>query len=122
MSKRAAPAVADRRGAARMAPAFGVTCRFDRAVSPDAPPHGLVWNLSRGGAGMLVAGRPLVGAVLSGELVAEAGGAAQAVLLRVVRVQPVPTGDFLIGGQFLRELTDAELAPFVDPDAVPIDL
>src|SRR5436305_316765 len=45
-----AAAVAERRVAPRMSPAFGTTIRFDRAHSPDAQPHGLVWNLSRGEA------------------------------------------------------------------------
>jgi|SRR5436190_15680330 len=113
MTDARSPAPADRRRAPRFQPAFGTTCRLH--PSGPAPAEGLVWNLSATGVSVVLADPPQVGDVVAAELVAEAAGAAVPVLLRVVRVRPVRTGDHALAGEFLRPLTPAELAPFVTP-------
>lgn len=64
---------------------------------------------------MLLSVKPEQGAILTGELALETGGSKLAVMMRVIHAKTVPTGDFMLGAQFLRELTPAELAPFVEP-------
>ena len=114
------PSPDDRRVAPRLRPALGTTCRFDAADNPTAPALGLVWNISLTGVSMLVASQPKSGEILTGELTLENGRSNLAIMLRVIHVKPIPTGDFMLGAQFLRELTPAELTPFVDPHAVPV--
>jgi hypothetical protein len=112
----ATPTTSERRIAPRLRPALGTTFRSDVA-GDGSPVLGLVWNISLSGVSMLLPTPPKPGDILAGELTAESGGASLAVLMRAVHVKPVPTGDYMLGAQFLRELTPAELAPFVDPVA-----
>jgi hypothetical protein len=39
------------------------------------------------------------------------------VIFRAVRVNTVPTGDFMLGAQFLRELKQEEMDLFVGPES-----
>jgi hypothetical protein len=110
MTTVAAP-TADRRIASRRQPAMGTVCRFDPALDVGHA-GGLVWNISATGVSMLVTDPPAVGAVLAGQLEAEAGHALP-VLFRVVHVKELESGDYFLGAQFARPLTAAELKPFV---------
>jgi hypothetical protein len=105
----------ERRAAPRLRPAVGTTCRLD-PDGPAAPTQGLVWNISRSGVSMLVAAPASVGSVLAGELRREGEPTVLAVLMRVVRTSPVPTGDYMLAAQFLRDLTPVELGRFVGQD------
>jgi hypothetical protein len=104
------PAHADRRRADRYRPAFATVCRFGRAGGV-----GLVCDLSRTGVRMLLAAVPEVGAVVGGELAPEDGGPAVPVDVRVVRVVPSGTGDYVLGGEFQSPLGEDELRAFVTP-------
>jgi hypothetical protein len=101
---------ADRRLHSRSRAAFGTYCHL---LAPD-PVLGLVTDLSRSGVGVFAPRSFAVGALLPATLATVAGGAAVEVTLRVVRSQPLPTGDFALGAEFVeRPLGEDELAPFV---------
>lgn len=102
----------DRRTAPRFRPAHGTVCRLDRDPKPGV---GLVWDLSTSGVSMLVTDPPAPGAILAGELTSEDVAVGLPVLLRAVHVRPASTGDFILGAQFLRPLTERELTPFLTP-------
>jgi hypothetical protein len=107
----------NRRRAERLKPAYGTVCALHRR--PQLRGVGLVWDLSRTGVSMFVAHPPAVGDRVRAELSTEDGGQEPlAVTLRVVWVRPAPTGDYALGAEFARPLTDAELEPFVTPRAV----
>jgi PilZ domain len=109
------PSPDERRVSPRHRPAVGTTCRFDPAGGGTAHADGLVWNISRTGVSMLLATKPTAGEILTGELTAEHDPAELPVMLRVVHVKQVPTGDYLIGAEFFRPLAPAELARFTAP-------
>ena len=99
-----APA-AERRAAPRRQPALGTVCRL-------GADEGLVWNLSVGGASLLVKQPPDRDTVIAGELTAPGGGPALPVRLRVAHVTRLRTGGYAVGGPFERRLAPAELWPF----------
>jgi hypothetical protein len=101
----------ERRSAPRLKPALGTVCEFD-----PGPAQGLVWNISASGLSMLVPEAPEVGTILAGELKHEDDRDEVPVLMRVVRTNATPTGDFLVGAAFLRELSEVELNRFADPN------
>ena len=109
----------DRRIAPRLRPALGTTCRFDAVEGKPGPASGLVWNISLTGVSILVGTTAKLGEILTGELALDDGKTTMPVLLRVVHNKTVPLGDYLMGAQFLRELTPAELEQFVDPNLGP---
>jgi hypothetical protein len=76
---------------------------------------GLVWNLSQTGVSMLLAEPPERGGVVEGELAAEGGDSRLSIPVRVVHVRMVSTGDYLLGGQFVRRLEPSELQAFLTP-------
>jgi hypothetical protein len=98
----------DRRAAPRFRPAHGTVCRLEAAV-------GLVWDLSRTGVSMLVTDPPAPGSILAGELTGEDVVVGLPVLLQAVHVRKAATGDYILGAQFVRPLTESELAPFLTP-------
>jgi hypothetical protein len=101
---------ADRRQHPRSRAAFGTYCHL---LAPD-PVLGLVTDVSRGGVGVFVPRPFAVGAHLPAMLATVTGEAAVEVTLRVVRSQPLPTGDYALGAEFVeRPLRADELAPFV---------
>ena len=102
----------DRRAAPRFRPAHGTVCRLDRGPKPAV---GLVADLSATGVSMWIASPPEPGEYVAGELTGEADAVGLPVLLRVVHVRLGSTGDFVLGAQFARPLTEAELAPFLAP-------
>ena len=107
----------DRRAAPRFRPAHGTVCRFGHL--PDAR-LGLVWDISTSGVSMLMTDPPAPGTFLAGELTGEDVAVGLPVLLRAVHVRPASTGDFILGAQFVRPLTELELTPFLTPPpAIP---
>jgi len=104
----------ERRIASRLTPGAGTVCRLDSVDAKSQPTIGLVWNISLSGVSMLFGTPPKTGDILTGELVSDSGRATLQVIMRAVHAKPIPTGDFIVGAQFLRELTQAELELFVD--------
>lgn len=100
----------ERRVAPRFRAAHGTVCQLDRGPKPSV---GLVGDLSSTGVSMFLADPPEPGEFVAGELTGEADAVGLPVLLRVVHVRPTSTGDFVIGAQFARPLSEAELAPFL---------
>jgi hypothetical protein len=100
----------ERRVAPRFRPAHGTVCRLDGGSKPAV---GLVGDLSTSGVSMFLADPPKSGEFIAGELTGEADAIGLPVLLRVVHVRPTTTGDFVLGAQFVRPLSEAELAPFL---------
>lgn len=111
MISTAAPPATDRRAAPRFQPALGTVCR----LGPGWPRVGLVWNLSRTGLSALFGDPPPAGAEIDAVLAADGGEAGLPVVLRVVHVREVATGDYLLGARFGRALEPTELAPFLAP-------
>lgn len=110
----------ERRITPRLRPALGTVCRFESREGTPAPKSGLVWNLSLSGMSVLMGRPPKAGEIVSAELADEAGTKAVAVLARVVHARPTPTGDFLVGASFFRELTPGEIRAFVKDDEFDI--
>lgn len=106
----------ERRIAPRLKPALGTLCRFDQGDCHAGPASGLVWNISQSGVSILVATPPAAGAILAGDLTHDNGSLEIPVLMRIVHVRPTPTGDYLLGAAFLRELSAEEVARFADPN------
>ena len=108
---------ADRRIAPRFQPAFGTVCRIASAKQADHATVGLVWNISETGISMLLGNPPKAGTEVAGELTADAGSKTLPVVLHVVHVRPIQTGDFVLGAQFDRPLNEEEIRMFVMPPA-----
>jgi hypothetical protein len=108
-----APAASERRIAQRLKPALGTVCRIE---TDDAKPWvGLVWNISLTGISLLLGRPPKAKDILTGELALDDGSTAMPVIFSVIHVKPTPTGDYLVGAQFLRPLTEEEIARFAGP-------
>jgi len=107
----AAPPAVERRAAPRFQPALGTVCR----LGPGWPRVGLVWNLSATGLSALFGDPPPAGAEIAAVLAADGGEAGLPVVIRVVHVREVATGDYLLGARFARPLGADELAPFLAP-------
>lgn len=110
MSAPAAPPT-DRRIAPRRQPAMGTVCRLDEGAA--TPALGLVWNISTTGLSLLLPDPRDSGTTIAGRLEAEVGGHVLPVRFRVIHVKKLGTGDYFIGAQFDRPLTDDEMRPFV---------
>ena len=102
----------ERRVATRRQPALGTVCRL-RLDPDDDPALGLVWNISASGVSMLLPTPHTPGGLIPGELETMTRGESLSVRLRVVHVRKLETGDFIMGAQFDRPLSEAEMAPFV---------
>ena len=102
----------ERRAGRRLRPTFGTTCRI-------ASSHGLVWDMSSVGVGLLLPFAPTPGETLPVELLADAAPRPLAIQVRVAHVRALSTGDHFVGARFVRPLAEAEVAPFlatgVDP-------
>ena len=82
----------------------------------DAPQqHGLVWDVSVYGVGLLLADRPKPGEVIPIELRTESDDAPLATSIQVVYVRELSTGDYFVGAKFTRFLTPAEIDSLVTP-------
>jgi hypothetical protein len=74
---------------------------------------GLVWNISTSGLSMLVHREIDAGTILQGILLTGDEGSSLRIEFRVAHVGPLRTGDFIIGGPFVRPLEAEEMQPFV---------
>jgi hypothetical protein len=104
----------DRRVSTRFQPASWTVYRMNPRAGEQGK-VGLVWNISRSGLSMLVPEAPKPGESFEGELVAEGRGLP--VALRVVHVRTAETGDYVVGARFARQLEQAEMDPFLAPQA-----
>ncbi len=105
----------ERRIAQRLKPALGTVCRIE---TDDAKPQvGLVWNISLTGISLLLGKPPKAKDILAGELSLDDGSTAMPVIFSVIHVKPTPTGDYLVGAQFLRSLTEEEIVRFAGQQA-----
>jgi hypothetical protein len=87
-----------------------------RPIEPKPPPHvGEIVDISANGVGMIVAESIDVGTLLHLHLSTAAGDAALPMLISVVRQTTQPDGRWTLGCNFLRELGDDELRPFLKP-------
>jgi hypothetical protein len=102
---------AERRRARRRRPAQGTVCHLTDGAGNDIG-CGLVWNLSTSGISMLLNVGLTPGTQVNAEL-SNASGDAVEVGLKVVHLNPLRTGDYVIGGQFGRALDEDELRPFI---------
>ena len=106
------PATTERRHSPRRQPTLGTTCRLMSQAGKSLG-VGLVWNISASGVSMFVGTKLDPGTELKGELFASETRDALALTLRVAHLAKLLTGDYFIGGQFERPLTEQELRPFV---------
>jgi hypothetical protein len=105
------PLPSERRAATRRQPAVGTTCRL--TLSSGEVIVGLVWNISTSGLSMLVHCRLEIGTFLRGVLIAADEVSSLPIEFRVAHVGPLRTGDFIVGGPFLKPLEAGEMHPFV---------
>jgi hypothetical protein len=98
-------------GAPRRQPTVGTICRL--TLNADEHLIGLVWNISSGGLSMLVHRRLEAGTVLEGVLLTANEANSLPIKFRVAHVGPLRTGDYIIGGPFVRPLGIEEMGPFV---------
>ena len=105
----------DRRIAPRFQPAYGTVCQIDQEEGPGSASVGLVWNISKTGVCMLLGSPPKSDAELAGRLSTEAGDHMLPVVLRVVHIRPIQTGDYFVGAQFARPLKTEEIEAFLIP-------
>ena len=103
--------IAERRRATRRQPAHETVCRLTDADG-DQIACGLVWNLSATGVSLLSDVKFEPGDQFSADLVCQRGGAL-CLGLTVVHVSRMRTGDYVVGGQFSRSLSEEEQRPFV---------
>lgn len=102
----------DRRVAQRRQPTVGTVCHLANKDG-DNLGMGLVWNLSNSGISMLFNQSLNSGANLLAQLSTMDAEYSLPLTLRVAHVSQLATGDFIIGGQFSRMLTDEEMRHFV---------
>jgi hypothetical protein len=121
MSTATIPESSERRVAPRFQPSFGTICRFAGTPKQPRPTIGLVWNISETGVSMLTSDPPEAGADLTAELTQENSGKEKRIVLRVVHVRPMQTGDFFLGARFKQPLGMDEIRPFLGPDLAPSD-
>jgi hypothetical protein len=108
-----APPKDERRIAQRLKPALGTVCKIE--TDDGKPRVGLVWNISLTGISLLLGQPPKPKDILAAELALDDGKTTLPVIFTVIHVKPTPTGDYLVGAQFLRSLTDEEIAMFTAP-------
>lgn len=111
----APPAPKERRIAPRRQPALGTVFRLD---SPDGGPSvlALVWNISNTGISMLLHTPRAAGSELAGYLETLVGPAMLRIVMKVVHVKQLDTGDYFIGAHFDHPVTADDLQPFVDKE------
>lgn len=102
----------ERRRAPRRQPTQGTVCYLE---SGDGEQHGmgLVWNISTTGISMLLGKSLEAGTEVRGDLLAPDGRNSLGLTLRVAHMYHLRTGDYFLGGQFQRPVTEQELQPFV---------
>src|SRR5262245_27017847 len=94
--------IAERRRATRRHPTHDTVCRL---TGPDGEEvgRGLVWNLSATGVSLLL-NQPLEPGTGVGVELIGAGGATVRNGLSVIHLSRLRTGDYVLGGQFVRVL------------------
>jgi hypothetical protein len=103
---------AERRSAPRRQPTLGTVCHLT-STSGDEIGLGLVWNISASGVSMLLPHRLQPGTTVGAELETAGAGYALPLTLRIAHVAQLRTGDYFVGGQFLRPLAPEEMRPFL---------
>jgi hypothetical protein len=73
------------------------------------PSSAKILNVSPAGLGLLVTRQFEQGSLVSVELPSSNGSPATSMLARVIHAKPQPTGDWVLGCAFTRQLTDQEL-------------
>lgn len=86
-----------------------VQAHYQLATVPDAPRTAQVLNLSPRGAALLVAENVENGNLLNLHLRPAAGGQGKTMLACVVHVQQLPEQQWILGCNFITELTESEL-------------
>ena len=103
---------AERRRAVRRRPAHNTICRLSNRDDNSEIGCGLVWNLSTTGISLLLNVPLQPGTWVRAELQNHVGET-RLVAIRVVHLNRLRTGDYVLGGQFAQPLDDDELTPFV---------
>ena len=111
IAPRTAPPSGDRRRARRRQPTVGTICQL--LATSEANYEGLVWNISTTGVSMLIHQRLEPGTTIPIELSTADLSSILQVTLRVAHVTRLRTGDYFLGGQFLRTVTPQEFEPFL---------
>jgi PilZ domain-containing protein len=106
------PIATERRRSHRRQPAQGTVCKLNSAAG-EALGLGLVWNISQSGVSMLLGKAIDPGTELKGELVAADGHTSLGLGLKVAHLSKLETGDYFMGCQFDRQLSEQEIRPFV---------
>ncbi|HLW68544.1 MAG TPA: PilZ domain-containing protein [Gemmataceae bacterium] len=106
----------ERRVAPRYQPAYGTVCQLEEIGASDSTFVGLVWNISKTGMSMLVGSPSKAGSELPGKLSTEAGKHTLAVVLRVIHIRLIQTGDYFVGAQFASPLKAEEMQFFLLPE------
>jgi hypothetical protein len=112
MATATAKLATERRVAPRRQPTLGTVCYLHSSAGDDLG-VGLVWNISTSGVSMLLHQRLENGTTLSVELTTASETYTLPVTLRVAHITQLRTGDYVMGGQFLRPLTADDIRPFV---------
>lgn len=102
----------ERRGAPRRQPTQGTTCNL-LTTNGETIAVALVWNISTSGVSMLLAVKLEPGKEIRGELCPAHSESSLQVDLRVTHVSQIRTGDFFLGAQFQKPLTQEQLKPFL---------
>lgn len=103
----------DRRIARRARATYNTVFRFPGQNHRSA--YGLVWDISVGGIGLLLPFAPLPGTTFEGELRTEDGRSRLPTTFTVAHVRRLSTGDYFVGGKFVRPLAESEIDRFVLP-------
>jgi hypothetical protein len=104
--------IKERRIAARRQPTMGTVC-YLASNDGNNLGMGLVWNLSSTGISMLLNRGLESGTTVLAQLATMNAEFTLPLTLRVAHVALMRTGDFILGGQFSRELTETEMRNFV---------
>jgi hypothetical protein len=105
------PLPTERRAATRRQPTIGTICRL--TLNAGETLNGLVWNISTSGLSMLVHRQLKTGTLVHGVLLTGDEGTSLAIEFRVAHVGPLRTGDYIIGGPFVRPLEVEEMNSFL---------
>ena len=102
----------ERRRAPRRQPTQGTTCHL---VIPGGEPRtALVWNISTSGISMLLAEKIEAGKEIRGELCPARGDGSTPITLRITHVSRIRTGDYFLGAQFQKPLSQEQMNPFLN--------
>ena len=106
----------ERRVAPRYQPAYGTVCQIEQDCKSDPAFVGLVRNISKTGMSMLLGSPPTAGSEVPVKLRTEAGEHTLTVILRVIHIRHIQTGDYFVGAQFAHPLKPEEMQFFLLPE------